>query len=380
MYNDFQHVPGTKRRILIYLFGSLGDTLVAIPALRAVRRHFHDAELVLLQNIPPHGNIVRAAQVIPEDLVDDCLEYKNSPGFFAKILDFIRLSGKLRKQNFETAVYLVISERAARSVKRDRLFFRAAGIKFFFGFHAFSDEQLYPRDATGAPLMTKSEVERKIERLTADGVQILPSDLQRPFLHVSKKQIEAAENWLRLRRAQSGKRLISFAPGCKTPANAWSFENFAEIGRRLLATGDCELVIIGGKAERAAADELISVWGAGINSAGDFSVRESAALISSCDFHFGVDTGTTHLAAAVGVPCFALFHGRDNPGQWYPYGDGHRILFHPVKCAGCRVQICPIPNHPCMSEISVEAVWTNLQEFIEKLDESAARPTQIVAV
>ncbi|MCY7377320.1 MAG: hypothetical protein LH472_15280 [Pyrinomonadaceae bacterium] len=60
----------TKQKVLVYLFGSLGDTLMAIPALRAVRRHFRDAELILLQNIPAGGTIVRASQVIPEDLID----------------------------------------------------------------------------------------------------------------------------------------------------------------------------------------------------------------------------------------------------------------------------------------------------------------------
>ncbi len=380
MQNVFSNPSSQKPRVLIYLFGSLGDTLVAIPALRAVRRHFQGAELVLLQNIPPNGNIVRALQVISEGLIDSCIEYQNLPGKFAKVFDFAGLWKEIRKQKFQAVVYLVISERAERSVKRDKLFFRSCGIREFYGFHAFSPAELYPRDARNFPAMTKSEAERKMIRLETDGIKAIPEDFQRPFLPLSKAEIETAENWLADRRKNSGKRLISFAPGCKTPANAWAVENFIEIGRRLLARGDGELLIIGGKAERDLADRLISEWGAGINSAGEFSVRESAALISLCDFHFGVDTGTTHLAAVMGRPCFALFHGRDNPGQWFPFGDGHRIIFHPVKCAGCRIQICPVPNHPCMTEISVEAVWDNLEIFMEDLSQNSVGETQIIAV
>jgi len=66
-------------------------------------------------------------------------------------------------------------------------------------------------------------------------------------------------------------------------------------------------------------------------------VRESGALLSLCDFHVGLDTGTTHLAAVVGTPCFALFHERDNPGQWFPSGSGHTIIHHPVECASAVV-------------------------------------------
>ncbi len=369
-----------QKKVLVYLFGSLGDTLVAIPALRAVRRHFQDSELVLLQNIPPGGNIVRASQVIPENLIDSYLEYANSPGRLNKILDFYRLRSCLRRYQFQAAVYLVISERPAQSVARDKFFFRACGISRFYGFHAFTDNQLYPLDDKGFPAMTNSESERKLARLEIDGVNSLPKDFERPLLNFSIEEVEKVKTWLSARRTKPNARLISIAPGCKTAANAWSVENFIEVGRRLIADGDCELLVIGGKAEREAARKLVAVWGEGINSAGEFSVRESGAMLSLCDIHFGLDTGTTHLAAAVGTPCLALFHGRDNPGHWFPNGDGHRIIIHPVECAGCRVQVCPIPNHPCMQEISVDAVWNNLREFMKVAANISNHPTRVINV
>lgn len=368
------------QKILVYLFGSLGDTLVAIPALRAVRRHFPDAELTLLQNIPPSGNIVRASQVIPVDLIDCYLEYANQPGKLNKVLDFYRLRTELRRRNFQAVVYLVISERPARSVRRDKLFFRSCGIPKHFGFHAFSDNELYPFNENGSPAMTGSEASRKIARLEIDGIKSLPEDFCRPFLSFSASEIEKIKDWLAIRRSNPKARLISIAPGCKTPANVWSDENFIEIGRRLLAEGNCELLIIGGKDEQNIAQKLIAVWGNGINAAGELSVRESGAILSLCDFHFGLDTGTTHLAAVVGTPCFALFHGRDNPGQWFPMGSGHRIIFHPVECAGCRLPVCPIPNHPCMQEISVESVWVALQEFIANIRQTPDPLTRLIAV
>ena len=364
MQNNNPTASKNPEKVLVYLFGSLGDTLVAIPALRSVRRHFQNAELILLQNIPPSGNVVRAAQVVPADLIDGCLEYANQPGKLNKVFDFYRLRRELRRYRFQAAIYLVISERPARSVSRDRLFFRSCGITDLYGFHAFTGEELYPRNDQGYPATTESEAVRKTVRLKRDGIESLPEDFRQPFLSFTASEIEKVKAWLLPRRKNPNARLISIAPGCKTPANAWSDENFIEIGRRLLAETDCELLIVGGKAEQNIAQRLTFEWGAGINSAGELSVRESGAILSLCDFHIGVDTGTTHLAAAVGTPCFALFHGRDNPGQWFPNGIGHRIIQHPVKCAGCRLQICPIPNHPCMREISVEAVWNNLRDFM----------------
>lgn len=345
-----------KEKILIYLFGALGDTIVAIPALRAVRRNFPNAELSLLQNNQT-GNIVMVSQVVPEDLIDNYLSYESHPKF-SRIGDFYRLRRDLRKQNFQAVIYLVISERPARSVLRDKLFFRSCGIPRLIGFHPFSKKELYPLDSEKRPLPTENEAVRKLNRLQIDGMEILPEkDLRLPLMNFSETEIENINKRLSAHRKKPQSRLIAVAPGCKTKANLWSLENFIQIGQNLIADENCELVVIGGKAERADGEKMISSWGEGINAAGEFSVRESAALLSLCDFLIGLDTGTTHLAAAVGTRCLAIYGERNNPGHWYPLGEGHTIVYHKVKCAGCRLFVCPLPDHPCLNEISAESVW-----------------------
>ena len=99
--------PDNLQKVLVYLFGSLGDSIVAIPALRAVRRHFPDAEIVLLQNFAS-GNIVLASQVIPPNLVGRYLSYNSTAGRIEKAGGFYRLWSELRRERFDAAVYLVI--------------------------------------------------------------------------------------------------------------------------------------------------------------------------------------------------------------------------------------------------------------------------------
>lgn len=370
-----------KTKILVYLFGSLGDTLVAIPALRAVRRHFANTEIIVLQNTQSE-NIVKTAQVIPEDLVDGYLSYDSGANKTGQIFNFYNLWRKIRKQNFQAAVYLVISERAARSVARDRLFFRSCGIKKLYGFHAFTTEELYPFDSQNRPAMTDNEAVRKLRRLQSDGIDFDPeADFKVPFLNFAAEEMEKVKTFLSAHRKTADSRLISIAPGCKTESNVWSLENFTEIGKRLLNFGNYELVVVGGKPELESGDHLIQIWNEGINAAGEFSVRESGYLLSKCDFHIGLDTGTTHLAAMVGTKCFAIYGERNNPGHWYPLGSGHEIIYHPVECAGCRLQVCPLSNHPCMRGISVEAVWDNLKKFIDKeAKQKTAQAAKIIAV
>ncbi len=353
-----------KHKVLVYLFGSLGDTIVAIPALRAVRRHYRDAELVLLQNTQS-GNVVKASEVIPANLIDRYLSYSNELSGSDKISGFYHLWRALRRERFQSAVYLVISERPARSVSRDKLFFRLCGIRDFTGFHAFSPAELYPVDSSGHPAMTENEALRKLDRLRRDGFEILPDeDMRLPFLTFSEDELEPIKIWLLQRRKNPDSRLIAIAPGCKTQANVWPLENFIEIGRRLIADENCEIIIIGGSSETELGDKMVEAWGTGINAAGKFSVSESAMLLSLCDRYVGLDTGTTHLAAAVGMPCFAVYGERNNPGHWFPLGTGNTVIFHQVSCAGCRLFECPLPGHPCMTGISVESAWRELQKFI----------------
>ena len=367
-----------KQKVLVYLFGSLGDSLVAIPALRALRRHYPGAEIVLLQNFL-NDNLVQASEVIPDELVDRYLSYKSGLGKFAQLLNFYRLWRVLRRERFDAAAYAVLSERPKKSVRRDRVFFRFCGIPELYGFHTFSDNELYPVDADGHPAMTEHEAVRKLRRLAADGIEIsLEKDTQTPLLSFSPFELDQIDQWLKQQRQKPDVPLIALAPGCKAPTNAWPIENFIRLGNYLLATETCEIIVVGGTAEYELGEQMIAAWGKGINAAGAFSVRESGALLSRCSFHIGLDTGTTHLAAVAGTRCFVIFGERSNPGLWYPLGKGHAVLYHPVKCAGCRFQDCPIPDHPCMTGITFESAWLNLKAFLDQ-DPTDAK-TRLISV
>ncbi|MEO7674138.1 MAG: hypothetical protein ABIU09_08695, partial [Pyrinomonadaceae bacterium] len=184
-----------KQKILVYLFVSLGDSIVAIPALRAVRRHFAGAEIVLLQNFLT-ANLVKASQVIPGDLIDRSLSYYSGLGGIGKAVNFYRLWLEVRRERFDAAVYLVISERPKKAVVRDRLFFKSCGIRQLFGFHPFSDDELYPVDACGQPTKTEHEAVRKLRRLEKDGIPFLPDeDLLMPMMTFAPAEIKKTVEW-----------------------------------------------------------------------------------------------------------------------------------------------------------------------------------------
>jgi len=129
-------------RILVYHIGSLGDTLVALPALRAVRENFPLAHITLLTDLQSGKNRVQCHDILEgSGLIDDYILYKIDNSFLGKglyLLRMARLLVVLRKRGIKTLIYLVRTENNNPRIKRDKLFFRCSGIKNFIGMSGFT--------------------------------------------------------------------------------------------------------------------------------------------------------------------------------------------------------------------------------------------------
>ena len=73
-----------------------------------------------------------------------------------------------------------------------------------------------------------------------------------------------------------------------------------------------------------------------MNLCGLLNPRESAAALKMAKIFVGHDSGPMHLAASVGIPCVAIFSARNKPGVWFPYGNQHKVVYHPIDCYGCE--------------------------------------------
>jgi ADP-heptose:LPS heptosyltransferase len=201
----------------------------------------------------------------------------------------------------------------------------------------------------------------RLERLIRSGLPVSRDEiLTGRGITIPEADLKAVSEWLAERGADK-QVLVAMSTGSRGSSKNWPLERFLEVGARLMSNYPVQIVLVGGSGEEADAEKLIKTWGAGWNATGKLSLLGSAALLSKCRFLISVDSGPMHLAASVNVPCVSIFSAIQQPGLWDPLGPGHRVIRIPVDCAGCRSYECPVPGHPCITGISIAAVWAEVE-------------------
>jgi glycosyltransferase involved in cell wall biosynthesis/ADP-heptose:LPS heptosyltransferase len=366
------------RNILVFRIGQLGDTIVALPAMWAARKHFANARLTLLSD----RHLGKPARVPAEDLLrnagifDSFESYvvDDSPrGRVLRPLRMAALALRLRRLRFDTLVYLAPSARTSDQIERDRRFFAIAGLKNFVGMKDFSGR---PPKISGQPLAsTVAESDLLLKRLAADGIPV-PAEGKASFaLGLAAPEEAEVNGWLARQPDDGGRAWLGIGPGSKMPAKRWPEDRFREVVAELVHEFDVWPVVFGGTEDAEIAGRLVRFWGRGFNAAGELSLRGAAAGLRRCTLYLGNDTGTMHLAASVEVPCVAVFSARNHPGLWNPYGADHRVLRAQIDCEGCGLVICVERQNESLRRIDVQQVLAACRELIcKKGNPPASRP------
>lgn len=364
-------------RILVYRIGALGDTLVSVPALWAIREHFANAHITMLCDYHIRARYVLAADLLRgSGIVDDFMMYPVDPtprGRKLRPLRMAKLLMRLRLRRFDAVVYLAPAQRLPEQVVRDERFFRLAGIKTILAEDGFYE---LPPKIPGQPLPpTPLEADMLLQRLSASGIKTPDQDAGRNDLALHGEDDKAVEKWLSKEpEAGRGGKWIAIGPGSKMPAKVWPATRYLEVVKRLIDDFDVWPVVFGGPEDRDVGKSLIEGWGRGSIAAGKLGLRASASALSRCALYLGNDTGTMHLAASAQIPCVALFSARSHPHQWDPYGTGHRVFRTRIDCEGCMLVDCIERKKECLMRIEATPVYDACAEILGSLIGPQSRP------
>jgi heptosyltransferase III len=365
------------RRVLIYRLGSLGDTVVALPAFHVVARAFPEAERRLLTNFPVQAKAPPAAAVLEgTGTVDGYFRYWVGTRSLGELA---RLWWEIARWRPQVLVYLG-SARGVESARRDARFFRMCGVGRLIGV-PLTDEMQENRRAPGRRMGEGGDwLEPEALRLTRNIAELGDARLDDPAswdLRLTAAERARASEAL---AGVAGGPAIAVCVGTKVQSKDWGRENWRALLARLggLYPGYA-LVLLGAGDESEASEFASAGWraaaeknrergraqcGPAINLCGVLTPRESAAVLARAAVFVGHDSGPMHLAAAVQTPCIAIFAARNKPRVWFPYGARHRVVYHRVDCWGCGLETCIVEKKKCLTSIGVEEVVEQVRQLL----------------
>jgi heptosyltransferase III len=360
------------RRVLVYRLGSLGDTLIALPAFHLIARAFPQAERRLLTNLPIAAKAPPAAAVLEHTgLIHGYMRYTTGT---RSIRELLRLALEIRRFRPDVLVYLT-GARGLESARRDAKFFRLCGVPRQIGVPLTTAAQLN-LFGSEAPASPDADLEPEASRLARNLRELGDAHLDSPAswdLHLTPDEHAAALRAIGPRAIEH--ELLAVSVGTKVQSKDWGRDNWRELLTRLARAFPNRALMLAGSPEESEASDFASAdWqpsggGPVVNLCGRLTPRESAAAFDRARLFIGHDSGPMHLAAAVGTPCVAIFAARNIPRQWFPYGAHHRILYHRVECAGCGLETCIEQQKKCILSITVDEV---LAAIHSSMNESAA--------
>ena len=317
-------------RLIVRLPNWLGDTVMAVPALRAVRAGWPETSVLLAG---PWAQILAG-----QGLADTLATYPRAWRGRLATADTIRAF------HGEMAVLLPNSLEAALTAwywgAKRRVGFAVGGRTRWL-----TDRVAWPT----ARLHQVDEYLRLIEHLG------LPVETRVPAMTPPAPDGEARRRVRGLLDTVLGKRTaprVGLHLGADYgPSKLWPVRRMIE-GVRALAAAKTAPVLLGAPGDASLAKTITAAVGVA-NLVGRDEPALLPALLSELDVVVAGDTGISHLAAALGTPVVALF-GPTDPALTAPLGPA-TVLVNPVPCAPCFYRVCPI-EHPCLAGISAEHV------------------------
>lgn len=338
------------RRVLVVRLRSIGDTVLATPSLRALRRFLPEARIdILLEDwVAP---LLEGSEDVDRVVT---VERKSSASR-------LRVAKLLRAEKYDVVYNLHGGSTAA-------LLTRATGTRRRVGYAAYSYASLHNHTAPPSSALWGREkthsAEQQLALLGWTGVPVTDRPASR--LAVTDEASEHVSRRLRESEFVEGGGFALIHPAAAFDTKTWAAENFARVVEHLAGRGLASVVVAGPGEERVVRD-LRTHTRAPFVSFTDLSLPELTALASRARLFVGNDSGVAHIAAAVGVPQVVVF-GSSNVAHWSPWTRApFEVVREEMPCAPCPGYTCSEFDEPeCIRRVSVARVTSAVERVLSR--------------
>lgn len=345
------------QNVLFIKLAAIGDAILLIPTLRKLKNSFPNAKITFMCS---DINISVIEKIPYIDRIINCRVYD----FLKNPLNFYRFARELRKVKYEVVIDAGQWERINSLItiftKRD----------YSIGFRTKGQWKHVVNDAVIAHSRTKHEVENFMDLLIPLGIVPVSGEYDYDELQLEfflKQEHRQFRDKFWSEHSLENKTVICFHPGCgeNGKPREWALENYIQVGKQLFkADKNIVILITGTDFERYLCDPLYeALKGFAINTAGKFTLEQTAALVEKARLMLCSNTGILHVSTCVGTKTIGL-HGPTNPVKWGAYNKRAVMIQSSKYCSPCLYlghdYGCNLPT--CMKEITPDEVYMAIRK------------------
>jgi heptosyltransferase I len=328
--------------------GMLGDAILLIPSLRALREKFPAAQITILCS-KANVQIFQSCPYLDEKVVVNFTDLLN-PIFFFKLIIRFKRTGFDLTIDFEqwSRVSAIIS---LFSCAKERIGFKTEGQ---YKHWLFTNALPHMRN--------RHEIDLFLDLLRPLGIE---TDNKNPELFPSEAQIKDAQRLLESQKINTDFVILHTEVPASGRQRQWPIENFAEVGNRLREKYNFKILIASTYKASAQAQKLNSLLGGRACVLKDVPVLTLYVIVSKARLVLTNNSGFMHLAASAGVPVFAL-HGPTSPIKWGPWGKKNVVIKSNRICSPCLYLGFEYgcSTNKCMQDIRPEQVLEKIDGFL----------------
>ena len=341
------NLPTVLRKILFIRIDRIGDMVLSMPALHAIKHAFPGVHLTVL------ASRANAPLLQHDPHVDHVIVWDQGKRGISPI-EFLRRAARLTRAGYDVVIDPMTGHDLHTAVVA---FLSRAPLRI--GYPGYGREVFFNR-------LCHIDGDRHIADLVLETARTLGAEpVERsPHIRLLPGECDWARSWLAA-CGLGNRPVVAVHLGAHYPTQRWPIEYFAQF-TRLMQDQGCDVVAIGGPGDR----ELIRCFKAnGGEKAVVFEssdLRQSAALIAQANVMVCNNSGPLHIAGAFRVPTLS-FMGPTEKSRWMPLGPLHVVLRQDrLDCIGCNRGICDRGDHACMQMITPEDALHSLLGLLQE--------------
>ncbi|MEK7249111.1 MAG: glycosyltransferase family 9 protein [Bacteroidota bacterium] len=350
----FSIANGTSRqikRILLVRTDRLGDVILTLPMLPALRKCFPDAYIAMLLRRYT-GEVFEG-----NPHVNELIWYDRD----GQLIPFDEMCATLRSKQFDAAIVVYPRFRLAWLMFRSGIPLRIGTGYRYYSFLFNKKVYEHRKDAK------RHEVEYNLSLLKELSCRV-PEDFAPEFFVDIPREAEEKARRLLDSVGIADKPFVIVHPGSGGSAREWSPKNFGQLALRFRDEMYLKVIVTGGKGEEVKVSDVVNASnGKAIPLVGKLSIKEFGALVRSARLFVSNSTGPLHLAVAMGTPVVGLFpqHTAMSARRWGPYTEKNVVLV-PDRPLDCNVCVENKTACECMATISAEQVFQSAASLLNR--------------